>query len=176
MIFEPTPLPGLLVVRARKHSDTRGFFARTWCAHDFAAMGHPFRPSQISVSHNTAAGTLRGLHWQAEPHAETKLVRVTAGRIFDVAVDLRPGSPTRLRWFGMELDAAGHDALLIPAGFAHGFVSLTDGSEILYLIDTPYVVGATRGARYDDPAIGIAWPVAPTAIAERDLAWPPLAP
>jgi dTDP-4-dehydrorhamnose 3,5-epimerase len=175
MIFEPTPLAGLLVVRAEKHADFRGFFARTWCAHDFAAIGHPFRPSQISVSYNNAAGTLRGLHWQAEPHAETKLVRVTAGRVFDVAIDLRPDSSSRLRWFGMELDAAGHDAMLIPTGFAHGFVTLTEGAELLYLIDTPYVPGAARGARYDDPAVGIAWPVAPRVIAPRDLSWPPLA-
>ncbi len=171
MIFEPTPLAGLTIVRPQKHADPRGFFARLWCAEEFAAAGHPFRPAQISASYNAAAFTLRGLHWQAAPHGEAKLVRAASGRVFDVAVDLRPGSPTRLRWFGVELDAQAHTALLIPNGFAHGFLTLTPHAELLYAIDTPFVPGVGRGARYDDPAIGIAWPAAPAVIAERDLEW-----
>lgn len=176
MIFEPTPLAGLTVVRAEKHADARGFFARLWCAEEFAAAGHPFRPSQISASFNAARFTLRGMHWQAAPHGETKLVRATRGRVFDVAADLRAGSPTRFRWFGIELDAEAHTALLIPDGFAHGFITLTEGAELLYAIDTPYAPGAGRGARYDDPLLGIGWPAAPAVIGERDLAWPALAP
>lgn len=175
MIFEPTPLAGLLVVRAEKRADERGFFARLWCGDEFATAGISLRPHQISASFNRNAGTLRGLHWQADPHAETKLVRATAGRVWDVAVDLRDGSPTRLAWFGLVLDATEHTALLIPPGFAHGFVTLTDDAELLYTIDTPYVATAARGARYDDPALAIAWPRPPAVIAPRDLHFPPLA-
>lgn len=171
MIFEPTPISGLLVVRAEKHSDARGFFARLWCETEFAAAGHPFRPSQISTSFNQIKHTLRGMHWQADPHGETKLVRAVSGRVFDVAVDLRANSPTRHRWFGLELDAAEHTALLIPPGFGHGFLTLTDAAEINYLIDIPYIPGVGRGARHDDPAFNIAWPANPAVIAERDRAW-----
>jgi dTDP-4-dehydrorhamnose 3,5-epimerase len=172
VIFEATPLEGLLLVRPTKHADARGFFARLWSADDFAAAGHPFAPSQISASFNHAVHTLRGLHWQADPHGETKLVRATAGRVFDVAVDLRPGSATRHRWFGCVLDAAAHNALLIPPGFAHGFLSLTDGAEVQYAIDSPHTPHAARGARWDDPAFAIAWPAAPLVIATRDRDWP----
>ncbi len=172
MIFEPTPLAGLFVVRAEQLADPRGFFARLWCEQEFAAAGLAFRPSQISLSSNRRAGTLRGLHWQAGAHAETKLVRATRGRIFDVAVDLRPQSETFGRWFGRDLDASDQTALLIPAGFAHGFVTITNNAEVTYLIDVPFVPDAAQGARYDDPAFGIAWPVAPRVIASRDLEWP----
>ena len=172
MIFEPTRLPGLFVVRAEKLADSRGFFARLWCEQEFAAAGIAFRPTQISLSSNRRAGTLRGLHWQSSPHAETKLVRANLGRIFDVAVDLRPGSETFGRWFGRELDAEDGAALLIPAGFAHGFVTITDNAEVTYLIDVPFVPDAAQGARYDDPAFGIMWPLAPRVISSRDLEWP----
>ncbi len=175
MIFTATKLAGLIVVRAEKRADARGFFARLWCADEFAAAGHPFHPRQISTSHNDAIHTLRGMHWQAEPDGETKLVRAVRGRVFDVAVDLRPGSPTRLEWAGIELDADDHTALLIPAGFAHGFLTLTPHAELLYAIDTPYVPGVGLGARHDDPALAIAWPHAPAVIAERDLTWPLIA-
>lgn len=174
MILTPTGLAGLLVVRPEKQVDPRGFFARMWCADTFAAAGIDFVPRQISVSFNRRIGTLRGLHWQAAPHAEAKLVRATRGRVWDVAVDLRPDSPTRLAWFGLELESTDHTALLIPAGFAHGFISLSDDAELLYCIDTPYAPAAARGARYDDPALAIAWPRAPVVIGERDLAWPAL--
>jgi dTDP-4-dehydrorhamnose 3,5-epimerase len=173
MIFEPTSLPGLLVVRPEKHTDARGCFARLWCEGEFAAAGTPFRPQQISVSSNRAAGTLRGLHWQPPPHAETKLVRAISGAMFDVVVDLRPDSPTHAEWFGMQLDADTAAALLIPRGFAHGFITLTDGTELLYCIDTPFEPTAACGARFDDPAFGIVWPRPPAVIGPRDLAWPP---
>lgn len=174
MIFEPTPLAGLLVVRAEPAGDARGDFARLWCAEEFARAGLDFAPSQLSVSRNLARHTLRGLHWQAAPHAETKLVRAQAGCIHDVAVDLRPDSPSFRRSFAIELDAARLTALLIPPGFAHGFLTLTEGAEILYLIDTPYAPASARGARFDDKALAIAWPAPPAVIGAKDLAWPPL--
>lgn len=172
MILEPTPLPDLTLVRPDERHDERGFFARVWCRETAAEAGVCFEPAQVSVSFNRRAGTLRGLHWQEPPHAETKLVRATRGRAFDVAVDLRPGSPTRGRWHAVELSADNHLALLIPPGFAHGFLTLEDGTELLYAIDAPYVPAAARGARWDDPAFAIRWPGAPAVVAERDLAWP----
>ena len=175
MILEPTPLAGLIVVRPEKRADERGFFARLWCEEEFAAAGIAFRPRQISTSFNHAAGTLRGLHWQAAPHGETKLVRASRGQVWDVAVDLRDGSASRFAWFGLVLDATEHMGLLIPAGFAHGFITLSDEAEVLYAIDTPYVAEAARGARYDDPALSIDWPRPPAVIAERDLTFAPLA-
>ena len=176
MIFQQTELEGLLVVRPTRNADQRGLFARLWCADTFASAGLRFQPRQISVSHNTVAGTLRGLHWQAAPHAETKLVRASRGRVFDVAVDLRENSPTFRSWYGMELDAESYTALFIPPGFAHGFITLTDGAELTYCIDVPYAPAAARGARFDDPALAIKWPYHPGLISERDLAWPPLRP
>ncbi len=172
MIFSQTPIPGLTLLRTDAHRDPRGAFARWYCRDEFAAHDIDFSPSQISISSNTTRHTLRGLHWQEEPHAEAKLVRVTSGRIFDVAVDLRSGSPTRLRWFGVELAANDGKALFIPAGFAHGMLTLTDNADLLYMIDTPYAPDSARGARWDDPAIGIAWPTTPEIIGDRDLAWP----
>ena len=174
MIFEATPLEGLLLVKPEKRHDERGYFSRLWCDHEFPAGGVPFAPRQISASYNAAVGTLRGMHWQAEPHAEAKLVRATRGAIFDVAVDLRPDSATRLKWFGASLDEENQFGLFIPAGFAHGFITLAEASEVLYLIDTPFQPEASRGACYDDPAFAIAWPRAPAVISPRDRAFPPV--
>jgi dTDP-4-dehydrorhamnose 3,5-epimerase len=174
MIFEATPLAGLMVVRAEKRVDARGFFARVWCEEEFRAAGVGFVPRQVSVSFNQAAGTLRGMHWQAAPFGETKLVRATAGRVWDVVVDVREGSATRLGWFGLELDAREHVGILIPPGFAHGFLTLSEGAELQYMIDTPYAPEAARGARFDDPAVGIVWPGVPVVMAERDLGFPAL--
>jgi dTDP-4-dehydrorhamnose 3,5-epimerase len=173
VILEPTPLAGLMLVQPDKHHDQRGFFARVWCRDTAAAAGMAFDPVQISVSFNHRAGTLRGLHWQAPPHGESKLVRATRGRVFDVAVDLRPGSPTRCCWHTIELGADSHLALFIPPGFAHGFLTLEDDSEVLYATDTPHEPASSRGARYDDPAFAIRWPGPPAVIAERDCLWPP---
>jgi dTDP-4-dehydrorhamnose 3,5-epimerase len=172
MILEETPLAGLLLVRPEPVADERGFFARVWSSEDFAAAGVTFQPVQSSISVSTRAGTLRGMHWQAAPHGEVKLVRVTQGAVFDVAVDLRAGSATLGRWFGLELSAANRLALLIPRGFAHGLITLADDSEVLYAMDTPYVAASARGARHNDPAFGIAWPRESTVIGARDRAWP----
>jgi len=174
MIFEPTPLKGLLLVKAEKHRDERGYFSRLWCDQEFPLADAPFVPRQISASYNRASGTLRGLHWQAEPQGEAKLVRATRGQIFDVAVDLRPYSPSRFKWFGAILDAESQLGLFIPRGFAHGFITLAEASEVLYLIDAPFQPELSCGARYDDPAFGVHWPRSPAIISERDLTWPPI--
>jgi dTDP-4-dehydrorhamnose 3,5-epimerase len=174
MIFEATPLEGLWLVKPEKRRDERGYFSRLWCDQEFPSAGVPFVPRQISASYNAADATLRGMHWQAEPHAEAKLVRATRGKIFDVAVDLRPDSGTRFKWFGAILDEENQFGLFIPAGFAHGFITLAEASEVLYLIDTPFQPDASRGARYDDPAFAIDWPRRPGVVSERDLAFPPV--
>lgn len=172
MILEETPLAGLLIVRSEPVADERGFFARVWSIDEFAASGVSFAPVQSSISVSTLAGTLRGMHWQAAPDGEVKLVRVTQGAVFDVAVDLRAGSATLGRWFGLELSAANRLALLIPRGFAHGLVTLADHTEVLYVMDAPYAAAAARGARHNDAAFGIAWPREPSVIGARDRAWP----
>ena len=176
MNFVKTPIAGLYVVELERHEDDRGFFARIWSDDELAPLGLDDRVSQCSLSRNTRAGTLRGLHFQAAPHAETKIVRCTRGAIFDVALDLRPGSPTRLRWFGVELDAEHANALYIPKGLAHGFQTLVDDTDVLYMISDPYVPESAGGVRWDDPAFGIQWPDAPErTISERDLNWPAFA-
>ncbi len=173
MIFRETPLNGAWLVSPEPAADERGLFARLFCAETFAARGLDGRLDQISASFNARAGTLRGLHLQRPPHAEAKLVRVTAGAIFDVIVDLRRGSKSYGRWFGVELNAADRQQLYIPRGFAHGFQSLTDGAEIAYHIATPFAPQAQDGVRWDDPALAIAWPKPDAAIiSDRDLALP----
>jgi dTDP-4-dehydrorhamnose 3,5-epimerase len=169
VILRDTPLDGVRVVAPERHADERGFFARTY---DVEVLGPVV---QMSTSFNARAGTLRGMHYQADPHGEDKLVRCTRGAIFDVAVDLRPGSPTLHRWFGTELSEENGLALYIPAGLAHGFQTLRDDTEVLYAMSTPYVPGAGRGVRWDDPAFGIAWPDPPPGgrrMAERDATYP----
>lgn len=164
-----TPLAGVLLVEQERLGDERGYFARTYDAAQLPPI------VQMSTSFNVRAGTLRGLHFQREPHGESKLVRCTRGAIFDVAVDLRPGSPTLHRWFGTQLSADDGRALLIAPGFAHGFQTLADDSEILYAMDAPYVGEAGAGVRWDDPAFGIDWPDPPPGgrtMSERDGAYP----
>jgi dTDP-4-dehydrorhamnose 3,5-epimerase len=168
MIFTPTPLPGALVVELQPHADERGFFARSYCAAEFAAQGLGPELRQCSVSFNARKGTLRGLHHQGAPYEEHKLVRCTAGAIFDVIVDIRDSSPTYRRWFGTELTGANHRAIFIPPGFAHGFVSLTDNAEVYYMISVAHAPQAGRGFRWNDPAFAIEWPVLPTVISSRD--------
>jgi dTDP-4-dehydrorhamnose 3,5-epimerase len=172
MKFHETKLPGVIEVLAEPAADPRGRFLRTWCAEEFAAAGLGFRPHQTSISENRLRHTLRGMHWQAAPAEECKLVRCVRGAVFDVAVDLRPDSPAYLHWVGIELRADLHNALLIPAGCAHGFLTLSDESWLEYMIDVPYAPGAGRGARWDDPAFGIAWPAAPAVLSDRDAQWP----
>jgi dTDP-4-dehydrorhamnose 3,5-epimerase len=172
MRFEPTPIPGVVVVELEPHVDDRGFFARAHCPDEFAAAGFPFLPVQTSLSRNRAALTLRGMHFQARPHGEAKLVRVVRGRIHDVALDLRPESPTFLGWTATELSAENGRALLIPEGVAHGFLTLEPDSDILYQIDRAFTPGHGRAVRWNDPAFAIDWPAAPDMISPADATLP----
>ena len=172
MRFEETAIPGVVIVHAEPRADDRGAFARLHCPDEFAAARHRFAPAQTSLSRNPRAGALRGLHYQPAPHAETKLVRVTRGRIFDVAVDLRPESPTHRRWTAAELSADNLLALLIPEGVAHGFLTLEADTDVLYQISPRFEPGHEAGVRWDDPAFGIAWPAAPQLISPRDAGYP----
>ena len=171
MRFLPTKLPGVFVVEMEMREDERGSFARSWCRDEFAAQGLDTNLAQCSVSFNKRRGTLRGMHFQAEPHAEVKLVRCTAGAVYDVAVDLRPASPTFRQWTATELTAENYRAMYVPLGCAHGFQTLTDGAEILYHMSEFYQPGAGRGVRWNDPAFGIRWPVANPFLSERDAAY-----
>jgi dTDP-4-dehydrorhamnose 3,5-epimerase len=174
MIVRPTRLSGAVVVDVDRHVDERGFFARTWCRDEFAAAGLPSTVAQCSVSWNERRHTLRGMHWQAEPHGETKLVRCTRGAILDVVVDLRRDSSTHLQHVAIELTQDNRRALVIPPGIGHGFLTLADETEVLYQMDSPHVPEAARGARWDDPAFAIDWPAAPAVISERDRTFPNL--
>jgi dTDP-4-dehydrorhamnose 3,5-epimerase len=174
MRLTPTPIPGLFEIDSPDHTDARGGFRRTWCAEAFAATGLSFAPVQASLSTNPQSHTLRGLHWQADPHGEGKLVRCVAGAIWDVAVDVRADSPSFRRWHGVRLDAQAGRALFLPPGVAHGFLTLTKGAVVSYLIDRAYHAPAARGARWDDPALAIDWPAQPAVISDRDATWPDL--
>jgi dTDP-4-dehydrorhamnose 3,5-epimerase len=169
-----TRLPGAHVVELEPLGDERGWFARTFDAEAFAELGLDARVSQCNASFNARAGTLRGLHYQAAPHGEAKLVRCTRGAIFDVIVDLRADSPAYCRWFGIELRAGGAASLFVPAGVAHGFQTLADDSEVHYQMSYRYVPDAARGVRWDDPAFAIDWPAAPAGgrvMSERDAGY-----
>jgi dTDP-4-dehydrorhamnose 3,5-epimerase len=172
MIFLETPLSGAYTLEMTRLEDERGFFARSYCAQEFAAHGLPAAMPQSSVSFNARRATLRGMHFRAEPHEEDKLVRCTAGAVFDVIVDLRQGSATHRRWYGTELTAGNRRSLFVPKGFAHGFVTLCDETEVLYMMSTPHVPGFDRGVRWDDPALAIEWPIEPAVVAARDAAYP----
>jgi dTDP-4-dehydrorhamnose 3,5-epimerase len=163
-----TDIPGVRLIEAEPAVDERGAFARLWCPDELAAAGVAFTAAQTSLSRNTAALTLRGMHYQEPPHAEAKLVHVTRGAVFDVALDLRRDSPTFRRWQGVRLDADGMSALFIPEGCAHGFLTLEPDSDVLYHISRPYEPGRGRGVRWDDPAFAIDWPARPEVISERD--------
>jgi len=176
MIFKESPLPGAFIVDLELHSDERGFFARSYCPDEFAVRGLTPPLQQCSVSYNARKGTLRGLHYQAAPHEEHKLVRCTAGAIFDVIVDIRPHSGHYKRWFGTELSAQNRRALFVPAGFAHGFITLSDEAEVYYMISVPYSPAHAQGFRWSDPAFGIQWPLSPSVISPRDAAYPLLDP
>lgn len=172
MNFVPTKLDGVFHIEAEPATDDRGRFTRVYCVDEFAAQGIKFRPVQSNLSQNISKGTLRGMHFQLDPHGEQKLVRCSRGRVFDVAVDLRPASQTYLQWVGQELSAIAMNALFIPEGFAQGFITLEDNTEITYLMGSAYVPDAASGVRWDDPALGIEWPIEPSSISERDLNWP----
>jgi dTDP-4-dehydrorhamnose 3,5-epimerase len=168
MKFHETPLAGVYIIEQELVRDDRGTFARFFCGREYAERGLDARVAQCSVSHNTRRGTLRGLHYQAEPHPETKTVRCVKGAAYDVVADLRPQSPTKHRWFGIELRPEAANAVYIPAGCAHGFVTLEDETSLEYVISDFYIAEAARGVRYDDPTLGIVWPVKPAVISERD--------
>lgn len=171
MKFTETSLPGVYLIDIEPIGDSRGFFSRFWCSKEFAAQGLPFQVAQINVSHNAEAGTLRGLHYQREPHAEGKVVACTRGRVFDVAVDIRPESATYLQWYGAVLDDQKRQMLYIPEGFAHGYQTLEDDTGLLYLVSEFYTPDAEHGLRYDDPAIGIEWPRDVASLSGKDRAW-----
>jgi dTDP-4-dehydrorhamnose 3,5-epimerase len=172
VIFQETILPGAFLITPERVTDERGFFARTFCAEEFRARGLVSTFVQGSISFTLRKGTLRGMHYQAAPHAETKLVRCTLGAVYDVIVDLRPESPTFRRWCATELTAANRVMLYIPAGLAHGFQTLVDSTEVFYQMTEFYCPGSTRGVRWDSPGIGIAWPLPARVLSARDAALP----
>ena len=172
MNFRETAIAGVWVVEPERLEDERGFFARTWDTREFAERGLNGRLVQCSVSYNARRGTLRGLHYQAAPHEEAKLVRCTAGVVYDVAVDLRAGSETLCSWVGVELSAENRLALYVPEGCAHGFLTLADDSEIVYQMSAFHSPEAARGVRYDDPAFAVDWPDEVVLVNERDRSYP----
>lgn len=175
MIFTSAPLEGAFLIDPERHADERGFLARTFCEREFAEHGAPMRVVQSSAIQSPRRDTLRGLHFQEAPHREIKLVRCTRGSIFLVMVDLREGSPTRNEWLGVELSERSGRLAYVPEGFAQGYQTLEDDSEVLYQMSHHYVPAAARGVRWDDPALAIHWPAAATRlISERDRSWPDL--
>ncbi len=175
MIFEELPLAGAYLVRLDRRCDERGFFARSFCADEFAAAGLPADFPQQSLARSTRAGTLRGMHLQLAPHAEAKYVRCVRGRIFDAIVDLRPDSPTYRRSAAVELDEETGDALFVPAGFAHGYQTLRDDTDVLYAMSARYAPDAARSIRWSDPALAIAWPLQDPVLSDADRNAPDLA-
>ncbi|MEQ1354548.1 MAG: dTDP-4-dehydrorhamnose 3,5-epimerase [Candidatus Acidiferrum sp.] len=173
MKFTETPLRGAFVIEQEPHHDERGFFARTFCAEEFAKHGLDSRVVQCNLSSNAKAGTLRGMHFQAPPASEAKLIRCVRGAIHDVVVDLRPQSATYRQHFALELSMENRRALFVPELFAHGFQTLTDEAEIEYQMSEYHTPDAARGFRYDDPAFAIRWPLEVSVISPKDLAWPP---
>jgi dTDP-4-dehydrorhamnose 3,5-epimerase len=173
--FHPTNLRDACLVQLEPARDNRGFFARSFCAEEFAVHGLETNYPQHSISVSARRGTLRGMHYQRDPHSEVKLVRCTRGAILDVIIDIRSDSPTYRRWQQFELSSANGDQLYIPKGFAHGFQTLSDDVEVNYLISAPYKPALAHGIRYDDPAFGINWPLSVTEISEKDLHWPAFA-
>ncbi len=177
MRFHATPLAGAWLIEPECREDERGFFARSWCREEFAAHGIDCCWAQCNISYNRIRGTLRGLHYQAAPKAEAKLVRCTRGALFDVIVDLRPESPTFGRWVAFELTAENHHSVFAPEGFAHGFQTLADDTEVFYQISESYYPEAACGVTWDDPVLGIDWPPCERRIiSPRDLSYPRLRP
>jgi dTDP-4-dehydrorhamnose 3,5-epimerase len=170
--FSEASIRGAFIIQPEILEDDRGFFARTWCQREYATRGLNHRLVQCSISFNSAKGTLRGMHYQAAPQEEAKLVRCTMGAIYDVIIDLRPGSPTFRQWIAIELTASNRKMLYIPEGVAHGFQTLVDNVEVFYQMTEFYYPESARGVRYDDPAFGISWPLTVTKVSRRDLSWP----
>jgi dTDP-4-dehydrorhamnose 3,5-epimerase len=174
MHFTELPIRGAWTIDPSPHADHRGRFFRAWCTNEFSALGIDFVPLQANIGTSRAAGTVRGLHYQAVPHDEAKLVRCTKGAVFDVLVDLRPGSPTFGRWAGAELSAENARMLFVPRGCATGYQTLVDESDVYYMTSAVYEPSAVRGLKFDDASVGIEWPLAPTAVSEQDSKWPSL--
>ncbi len=172
MIFTKTALSGATIVDIERREDARGYFGRTYCEREFEANGLPTGMVQTNMSLTRRAGTLRGMHYQMAPNAEDKLVRCVQGAIWDAIVDIRPESPTYCQWIGVELSEANGRMLLVPKGFAHGFVTLTDDAAVTYQVSAFYSPQSERGARHDDPAFGIAWPVPVIDMSDKDRSWP----
>jgi dTDP-4-dehydrorhamnose 3,5-epimerase len=172
MIFTPTKLAGAFLIQLERKEDARGSFARAWCQREFEAQGLASNIAQMNLSHTLLRGTIRGLHYQAQPCAETKLVSCLRGALYDVIVDLRPQSSTYKKWMAVELTAAEHRMLYVPEGFAHGFQSLEDNTELLYLVSQFYSPGHERGIRYNDPAFAIHWPLDVLSLSDKDRQWP----
>ncbi|MBF0154183.1 MAG: dTDP-4-dehydrorhamnose 3,5-epimerase [Magnetococcales bacterium] len=176
MLFQETALAGAWLIEPEPLHDQRGFFARAFCEKEFRTHGLNDHWVQHNISFNAAKGTLRGLHYQSSPHAEIKVVRCTAGAIYDVIVDLRPASPTYTRWIGVELSAVNRRALYVPAGFAHGFQTLLPETELFYLMSEFFHPECARGVVWNDPALGIDWPVGERILSERDRSYPAFVP
>jgi dTDP-4-dehydrorhamnose 3,5-epimerase len=176
MQFTPTNLPGVVVVDLAPHEDSRGMFARSFCRDEFERHGLDPSIVQCNISYNSRRGTLRGMHYQSEPFPEAKLVRVTCGEVYDVAVDLRPQSPAFRQWTGHTLSAANRKALYIPYGVAHGFQTLTDDAEVFYQMSEAYHADLARGVRWNDPAFGIVWPIPSPIMSDQDASRPDFVP
>jgi dTDP-4-dehydrorhamnose 3,5-epimerase len=172
LIFQVTRIDGVVLLAPERLEDERGFFARIWCSEEAQSHGLDPAVAQCSLSHTIRRGTLRGMHYQAFPHAESKTVRCARGSVFDVVADLRPESPTYLQWLGFELTQENRVAVYVPKGCAHGFLTLTDDVELLYQISVPYAPGMARGFRWNDAAVGIHWPIQEPVLSERDASYP----
>jgi dTDP-4-dehydrorhamnose 3,5-epimerase len=172
LLFTATTIPRVFIIDIEPHHDERGFFARSWCEDEAAAFGIQLGTTQCNISFNAAKGTLRGMHYQAAPFEEAKLIRCTAGAIWDVAVDIRPESPTFGRHVGVELTATNRRMLYVPEGCAHGFLTLANETEVSYQMSTPFAPGQGRGFRWDDAQFRIVWPQPPAVISERDRTYP----
>ena len=172
MKFAETKIPGVFVIELERHDDDRGWFARAWCCEEFAANGLPTDLAQCNLSHSAQRGTVRGMHLQTAPYSEAKLVRCVAGAVHDVALDLRPESPTFKQFFATELTAENGRAVFLPEGIAHGFQTLADNATLFYQMSTPYAPQFASGVRWNDAALQIEWPIAEAIVCERDLALP----
>ena len=176
MNFSETNLSGVLLIELELHVDDRGSFARSFCIDEFNEAGIDMQVVQANISFNKLSGAVRGMHYQVSPHAEAKVVRCTSGALYDVVVDLRPDSPSYGQWIGIELNAENRFAMFVPKDCAHGFQTLVDNTEVSYLMSERYVAEAASGVRYDDPAIGIEWPLAVSSVSDRDRDWPDFQP
>tara|TARA_B110000003_G_C16614884_1_gene520928 strand:- start:410 stop:940 length:531 start_codon:yes stop_codon:yes gene_type:complete len=172
MKFNSTDIDGLYYVDIDRLEDERGFFGRAFCSQEFEKINLDSEVCQANISYNHSAGTLRGMHYQKSPYQESKFIRCIKGSIYDVVIDLRKNSPTYCHWFGIELNDKNRTALFVPKDFAHGFVTLADDTEVIYLVSQSYVPNAEKGIRWDDPFFAIDWPISPSLVSSKDAQWP----